>query len=223
MEKARIIDTNDGSSTVLSNVSGDLYHSIHGAETESTYVYIEQGLKYSGEYFNELNILEVGLGTGLNLVLCYENYLKMNVSRVFYTALEPFPLQIDLIERLKFGCLENERSKAFFRRIHESKWNEVNEVNSTFSFIKFKTKFEYFEFQRQFQLVFYDAFGPEYQSEMWTNDIARELSEMTSSGGILVTYCAQGKFRRSLESCGFKVERLKGPPGKRQMIRAIKL
>lgn len=223
MENTRIIETGDGSSTVLSKISGDLYHSIHGAETESKYVYIEQGLLYSRNYFDKINILEVGLGTGLNLLLTFENYLKMNFSRLFYTAIEPFPLDEGLVESLKFSFKENEMLWKLYHRIHSSDWNEVNEINSKFSFIKFKIDFEDFIAEQHFQLIFYDAFGPEYQPEMWTKDITRKLSEMTSKGGILVTYCAQGEFRRNLESCGFKVERLKGPPGKRQMIRAIKL
>lgn len=223
MENYGIIETNDGSSTVLSKVSGDLYHSIHGAETESMYVYIEQGLLYSGNLFNELNILEVGLGTGLNLALCYENYLKLNISKVFYTTLEPLPLAKSLVQRLNYSFLNNKKSAGIYYLIHESEWSKVIEINSTFSFIKFKIKLEDYKVERQFQLIFYDAFGPEYQPEMWTIEMARKLSEMTCPGGILVTYCAQGDFRRNLETCGFKVERLKGPPGKRQMIRAIKI
>ena len=218
--KPNIIATNDGSSTIFSEATGDHYHSLNGAETESNYVFIEMGLKNARKKFDAINILEVGMGTGLNLCLTYNHYILLDFKSVNYVALEPFPIDIEVADELKFEFLNKDRSKELFHYLHRAKWNEKNQYDSGFSFEKVKEPLQTFESDQLFDLIYYDAFGPGFQPEMWNIEIISKICSLMSKDGMLVSYCAQGQFRRNLEACGLKIEKLPGPPGKREMIRA---
>lgn len=223
MSKAKIIETKDGSSTLFSEQTGDYYHSLHGAETESNYVFIDMGLKPAAEKFKSFRILEVGMGTGLNLSLTYLWSKEHSDTSIQYDALEPYPIEVVTAWELNYNFLNKNGMREFFEQIHTSDWDKECEVTSSFSFFKSASTLKKFNANTKYNLIYYDAFGPTYQGEMWNLDSAEKIASLIADKGILVTYCAQGQFRRNLQSVGFQVERLPGPPGKREMIRAIKL
>lgn len=217
-----IVRTNDGSSTLKNETTGDLYHSIHGAETESNYVFIEKGFIFKKQEHNSLSILEVGLGTGLNALLTFKSALESEFGSLKYTSLEPFPIDNNLINQLKYRLLEQEENNRMFKKIHNDVWNEEYLVSGNIKFTKIKSELQNFDSDERFDLLYYDAFGPTYQPGMWKKEVLQRAVNLLKTQGVFVTYCAQGKFRRTLISLGLQVERLEGPPGKREMIRAIK-
>jgi tRNA U34 5-methylaminomethyl-2-thiouridine-forming methyltransferase MnmC len=200
--------TNDGSSTIYNEELDEHYHSIHGALQESLHVFIKMGLNYHvkhNENLQKLNILEIGFGTGLNCILTLIEHLKNEKITVKYSAIEPFPLNSTSLKSLNFK-LSNQHLNLF-NKIHESNWEKEN-IILTNSF---------------YDLIYFDAFAPRKQPELWNLEVFNKLFKLTSINGTLVTYCAKGQVRRDLESVGFKVERLNGPPGKREMLRATKI
>ncbi len=218
----KIIDTGDGSSSLYDPATGDNFHSFHGAETESQYVFIEKGLALFNDATIKPNILEVGLGTGLNCLLTYQYLIDYDMKGVLYTALEPIPVEREIIKELKFRALENPELKEFFDEMHGAEWNQVKET-ARMDLKKIRQSLQECDLESGFNLVYYDAFGPTYQPEMWGKDIINKVCSLLAEDGILVSYCAQGQFRRNLQESGMRVERLPGPPGKREMIRAIKI
>jgi len=220
--KSNIVITDDGSSTLFSEDTGDFYHSLHGAETESNYVFIEKGLKHCRNIFPEINILEVGLGTGLNLCLTYHQFNLLEFENLNYVALEPHPVDAEVVDILEYNILKNSEMRNFYNKLHRAEWNEKIEIQPFFTMEKLKKRLQDYEAKELFNLIYFDAFGPAYQPEMWEFALISKVCSMMSKGGVLVSYCAQGQFRRNLEACALKVERLPGPPGKREMIRAIK-
>ncbi len=220
--KRDIITTADGSTTLLDPVSGDHYHSTHGAEQESQHVYIEMGLKRALKSNKDLRILEVGMGTGLNIQLTWNHIKGLKKVSIDLVTLEPFPLDPEDISGLKFKVTEKKSDKHVFNAIHECKWDKPTSLSTGFNFEKKELKLMDYKNEKGFDLVYYDAFGPKYQPEMWTEACLKKVYSMMGQKASLVTYCAQGEFRRVLESIGFTVERLPGPPGKREMIRAIR-
>jgi tRNA U34 5-methylaminomethyl-2-thiouridine-forming methyltransferase MnmC len=211
--------TRDGSFTLLNTELGETYHSRHGAFSECKYVYIEKGLN-SNTGFDEQKVLEVGFGTGLNAWLS-SIWAVENACQIEYCALEPLPLSQDL-------CLcpmEDIEAVRAFQLLHGCPWEAPYQCNPYFTITKNEQTIDSFLKSPSFQpnLVFYDAFAPGYQPEMWHPDIFKRLFEIMIPNGILVTYCAKGDVRRALKQAGFKLERLKGPPGKREMVRARKM
>lgn len=202
--------TNDGSTTVYSDCFNQYYHSIFGAKTESNVVFIELGLKYAFEVFKEINILEMGFGTGLNALLSLEECLKSKV-KVDYTGIEPFPLKQELIKELSFD--------AFL--FHKADWDKWIEINAYFNFKKLETSLENFRTSNRYNLVYYDAFAPSSQPELWTQETFEKVASLTAKDGILTTYCSKSYVQRNLRSAGFVVERHPGPPRKREVLRAI--
>lgn len=217
--------TEDGSSTVFNSSFNQHYHSIHGAISESQHVFMKMGWERVRHNWNDLSILEIGFGTGLNALLVLLECINEINRHVSYTTLEAYPLeeaeyrQLNYAQQLNYpGQQEN------FISMHE--WNEEMPyaIENGFQFIKKKIKLEDFiPDQNAFDLVFFDAFSPEAQPELWTEEIFRKLYAGMKTGGILVTYCAKGQVRRNLIAAGFEVERLPGPPGKREMLRAVVL
>ncbi|NDW19334.1 SAM-dependent methyltransferase [Dysgonomonas sp. 216] len=212
--------TADGSHTLFVPQLDEHYHSVNGAIQESNHVFIESGLKCCPK--NEISILEVGFGTGLNalLTLLYANQTNKQVR---YKSYELYPLSQDVIEKLNYRDILLDKAK-FFDDLHKAPWGEEVLLTSNFSLKKISADFTLFEEERAnlFDLVYFDAFAPDKQPELWTQKIFDYVYKLVSANGILITYCAKGVVRRAMLKSGFKVERIPGPPGKREMLRAIK-
>lgn len=206
-----LIQTADGSFTLFIPEVEETYHSKHGAVQESMHVFIENGLFQFNK--NEIRILEVGLGTGLNASLTFQHAK----GGVHYVALEPYPLSKEVLLQLE------DLSHSFFEmQFHESKSGEIVSISECFSFVRMEVGLEEFQWEEKFDLIYFDAFGPRVEPGLWTLERMQQCFNLLNEGGMLVTYCAKGEVRRNLQTAGFEVERLPGPPGKREMLRARK-
>jgi tRNA U34 5-methylaminomethyl-2-thiouridine-forming methyltransferase MnmC len=219
--RKEIIVTADGSSTIIVPELSVTYHSIHGAIQESRHVFIEAGLKYSLDHLatKTLNIFEMGLGTGLNAFLTAIEAIHSK-RETYYTTVEQFPLVPE--ETISLNYPDILGHVDLFNAIHFSKWNEPVTINEHFILEKINVDLMNFLPSQHFNLVYYDAFAPDAQPELWTKEIFEKLFFMLEPGGILVTYCSKGDVRRAIMAAGFKIEKLKGPPGKREMLRAVR-
>ena len=218
--KIEIRTTGDGSKTLFVPELDEHYHSTFGAVTESKHVFIEAGLKQALLKFDEINLLEIGFGTGLNAILTLEEKAD---KIIHYTAIEPFPLEDETISQL-IDDGDKESSAKIFRELHKTSWNEKHQITSNFFLTKIKSKIEETELTTShFNLVYFDAFGPDVQPDLWTYEIFRKISGSMVVGGIITTYSAKGEIRRNLQKAGFEVERIPGPPGKRHMTRGEKM
>jgi len=217
----RIINTSDGSHTIYLPEMNEQYHSVNGAITESTYVYIDKG--YNFHVSKNPTVFEVGFGTGLNCLLTALQAAQ-DKRPTIYITIEKYQLPKNITDQLNFGQLISEDARIVFENIHACKWNEVVPISEYFSL--FKIKGDLIDINlTQFvncDVIYFDAFGPDKQPEMWTPLIFRKIYSITSLKGVLVTYSAKGEVRRQLAACGFEMERLPGPPGKIQMLRGIK-
>lgn len=219
--------TEDGSHTLFVESLNEHYHSTHGAIRESMHVFIQSGLEWYGQTSSPIHIVEVGFGTGLNALLtaCYCHKQRI---KVHYTSIEKYPLPPDVFKTLNYTHItQDEKSNSeLFNQLHEVEWNRVHQLSPSFTFHKLHTDVRSVRWEQlqpsSFQLVFFDAFAPDKQPELWTEDIFKEIYQHMSIGGALTTYCAKGEVRRRLQRAGFLVERLPGPPGKREMLRACK-
>jgi tRNA U34 5-methylaminomethyl-2-thiouridine-forming methyltransferase MnmC len=227
MEK-KIIITEDGSHSIYIPELNENYHSTHGAIQESLHVFIEAGLKKALDenLSSVFNILEVGMGTGLNLLLSFIETREITVS-VNYTSIEAYPLDKDFIQQLNYAEILSSSLKfpvkEIFEKIHDCDWDKEVELSENFTLKKIKDKLQNVNFKNDtFDLIYYDAFGPPTQPEMWTEETFTKLFSALKSKGALVTYCAKGEVKRILKRAGFDVESLPGPPGKREMVRAVK-
>ena len=222
--EVEIITTEDGSHSLYRPSLDETYHSTYGAIKESQHVFVQQGLAYFSKQSKKapINILEVGLGTGLNLLLSAV-WAKNSGAVISYTALEPFPLQPEIFNQLNYPHLMGKTNwERDFKRIHTSPWEEQIPIGPEISFIKSQTRLEEFIPQEIYDIVYFDAFSPSTQPEIWSKTNLTKLYKTIGPDGLLVTYCAQGKFKRDLQLVGFEVESLSGPPGKFEMVRAIK-
>ena len=225
MEISKPVITEDGSHTLKLEGKDEHYHSTFGAISESMHVFIEAGLTFTaGRSTSPLKILEIGLGTGLNVLLTINHASKGGLI-IDYTGLEPYPLDRSMWMQLNYPDLVEEAGAGeWFRKIHESAWESIVEISPSFRLRKHKIKLQDFDHpEKAFHLIYFDAFSPDIQAELWIEEIFRKLSLMTKPEGVLVTYSAKGRVRRALESVGYNVERLPGPRGKREMIRAVKI
>jgi tRNA U34 5-methylaminomethyl-2-thiouridine-forming methyltransferase MnmC len=220
--KRRIIITGDGSTSIQLEDWNEQYHSKHGAIQEAEHVFIQSGLYYFSN--TEINILEIGFGTGLNclLTLLRAPEKKLKIS---YYGVEAYPVIAD--ELLKMNYPEqlgsgNKKIADLFNEIHKGHWEEPFFLSPNFKLIKKKEFFDELEDESKFNLIYFDAFGPRVQPELWTETIFKKMYAALKTGGILVTYSAKGSVRRAMQEVGFEVSRLPGPPGKREMLRAIK-
>ncbi len=214
-----IFHTGDGSHSLKSGLYGDRYHSSRGAIQESIYVFIEHGF-LTCQSLDHLNILEFGFGTGLNAALTWK-YLQASErsQKVHYKTLEAHPLPASYYSQLNYSKL---LSLPHFLKLHSCPWNETCTLDPQFLLEKSHQSFETLETDNWADLVYYDAFGPRYQPTLWQKTMLEKVARAMKSGGRFVTYCAQGAFRRIMVELNFTVERLPGPPGKREMISAIK-
>lgn len=221
-----IVITADGSHTLRSHRFGVPYHSIHGAVQESRHVFIAAGLEDRLDNgLTEINILETGFGTGLNALLVWEAARLHPGVQLNYLGLERYPVAGELVNALNYpaqtGCSETD-----FRRLHELAWGEQHLPGANFSFrkqeIDFAEALAGLPASDRADVLFFDAFAPASQPELWEQPLLTLCYEALRPGGVLVTYCAKGQFKRDLRSVGFTVEPLPGPPGKREMTRARK-
>lgn len=211
-----IIKTEDGSDTLKDTILNETYHSVKGAFQESLHVYIENGFKKIKKY--KISILEVGMGTGLNVMLSL--FHKTAEQTVHYQAIEPYPLEPSLLKQLNY--FTEPQDQETFRKLHELPYDQELELEPQFFFQKSRDKIQDFDSHELYNLIYYDAFAPLKQPDMWHIDILDKMYDLLDHKGVLVTYCAQGQFKRDLQEVGFTVESPPGPHGKRQITRAIK-
>ena len=219
----QIITTKDGSQSLLNPELNETYHSIHGAKQESLHVFIRNGLEFLVQHSakQSVKILEIGFGTGLNALLT-SNYAKENGVAVEYTTLEAFPVNESIWQQLNYTQTESERET--FYKLHHGSWDQWTEVMPGFMLKKLNATLQLVSLDHDyFDLVYFDAFAPNKQPEMWELPMLQKTINALTVGGIFVTYCAKGQLKRDLASLGTRVEPLQGPPGKREMIRAEKL
>ena len=218
--KRKIVSTADGSTTIQLEEWDEHYHSKHGAIQEAYHVFIKNGL-YSRSS-SEIAILEMGFGTGLNALITYLEAEKNNL-RVNYVGMEAFPVPNKELEQLNYITeLGVDHLESVFSGIHNSPWDQTVEISNFFSICKYQADFITLDHQLAFNLIYFDAFGPRVQPELWTAVVFEKTYNALKSGGVLVTYSAKGSVRRAMQEVGFRVERLPGPPGKREMLRATK-
>ena len=204
----------------------EYYHSMHGAYNEAMHVYVESGLAFwsaQGQSKNKpCSIFEMGFGTGLNALMTLE-YAHIHNLDIVYNTIEAFPLQFREIQELDFDSFfKLENSKNYLRELHLSPWDKNIRLSPNFSFLKNKILLENFKPIISYDLIYYDAFGFRVQPEMWSLEALRPIVHALAPHGVFVTYSAKGSVRRSLEALGLKVFRIEGPPGKREMLRAIR-
>lgn len=222
--KRTLITTEDGSHSLFVQELNEHYHSTHGAIQESRHVFIEAGLKYVVQQnpLKPVHILEIGFGTGLNALLTLVEAEKLNVN-VHYTALEAFPVEPALVAQLNYANQLNENTDTatqLFHQLHEAPWEQDVQISAHFTLHKIKNTLQDVALTDSvFNLIYFDAFGPPVQPEMWTEAIFQKIADAMEKGGILVTYCAKGEVKRNMKKAGFGIERLQGPPGKREMTR----
>ncbi len=221
----QLLLTNDGSHTLHHAELNETYHSKHGAIQESEHVFIKAGLQYylgKNPLKTEINILEVGFGTGLNALLTFLAAEKSG-CKINYTTLEAFPLHTEIINQLNYpGLLPGTNAESIFSQLHICPWEKMLLLGNNFSFQKLKTTLQSYTTVTLYDIIFFDAFAPGVQPELWTTEIFDKLYRQMCKNAVLVTYCAKGDVRRNLLQVGFMVERLPGPPGKREMLRARK-
>jgi len=221
MTTIKIIETGDGSQSLYHDALNETYHSTHGALTESQHVFIRHGLDYlKGLGKEHVRILEVGFGTGLNALLVQAYAASNETISVDYVTLEPLPLDAEIIAKLTYHeQIGNRVSKNDFLRLHDCNWGEAHQLAGNFNFTKHQATLQNFQATEGFDLVFYDAFAPSKQAEMWEFQLLEHLRSLMIPEAVLVTYCARGQFKRDLAALGMKVETLPGPPGKKEMVR----
>ena len=211
--------TQDGSHTLFVPELNEHYHSTHGAVREAIHVYINAGLRQCTK--DEIHLLEIGFGTGLNAFLTLLESEKID-KRVIYTSLELYPISLEEAEKLNYAAHICPDRAADFLQLHEVEWGRRVEINNRFSLLKLNgdvTNQEFLTSLGTFDVIYFDAFAPEKQPEMWSKEVFESLLSICNPNAVLTTYCAKGVIRRLLQEVGFVVERLQGPPGKREMLR----
>ena len=217
--------TGDGSSTIHIPEWNEQYHSKHGALQEAKHVFINTGLiPYVENHLpSKVSILEIGFGTGLNALVTREAAMSNNLV-IEYTGVEAYPVEKEEVEKLNFATdVKDPEASKFFEAIHASSWEEGVAVTNTFSLTKQKKFFQEIEDLELYDLIYFDAFGARVQPELWSVSIFKKMFSALKANGVLVTYAAKGSVRRAMLEVGFGVERLPGPPGKREMLRATKI
>lgn len=223
--KREIITTKDGSKTIHIPEWNEQYHSTHGAIQEAKHVYIKHGLVFfcALEGYvkqSKVSILEIGFGTGLNAFLTAIKAEELNLN-CSYFGVEGFPVSKEELEAVNYA--EVLKNKELFTKIHSSKWEEASNISKNFKLTKQQKQFSEIADKNKFDVIYFDAFGPRVQPELWTESVFKSMYKSMRKGGVVVTYCAQGHARRAMISVGFTVTREEGPPGKRHMLRAVKL
>lgn len=217
----KLLHTDDGSFTLRLDEMDETYHSTHGALTEAKYVYIENGFKRADK--EAIKILEIGFGTGLNALATIDAFLQQDtVKTIHYHTLEKFPVKAELITELKYGALLDPDRTDIFDKIHQAAWNTTVEIIPGFTIFKQELDLLTDDLNGAFDLVYYDAFAPSKQIEMWHSDTIQKVVNTMNEDALLSTYCVQGDAKRAFIAAGLKLKRLPGPPGKRHMLIGIK-
>jgi len=216
----KIITTGDGSKTIQISEWDEQYHSKHGAVQEAYHVFIKHGLSLF--FGKKVDILEIGFGTGLNALITHIESKKSN-TEVSYRGVEAYPVSPEELEQLNYiSELKAEEFQKDFEKMHQSPWESDILISENFILKKEQKLFADIADENVFDLVYFDAFGARVQPELWTEAIFLKMYRAMKIGGVLVTYAAKGSVRRAMLAVGFEVERLPGPPGKREMLRARK-
>lgn len=219
-----IIETKDGSQSLYLPDLNEHYHSIHGAKTESEHIYIAMGLDYIAPNKQEISILEIGLGTGLNVLCTYVASLQWK-KQIRYESLELSPLSKDVWSILQYPLLWPEKLEmiSFFEHLHEQASDKTILMGEYLQVIKRFISVHDFVPMQTYDVIYFDAFAPEKQPDLWTPAVFAKLFDVMNTGGVLVTYCCKGDVKRMLKQIGFIIEKVKGPEGgKREMLRAVK-
>ena len=225
MNEVEIIITADGSHSLFNSTLNETYHSVHGAIQESKHVFIRNGLEYVDQLHKpeEIHVLEVGFGTGLNALMTLHYALQAN-KIIHYTTLEAYPINLETVQLLNYPhVLDFQDAEKYFSKLHSASWEKEKVIDNNFYLYKKKIRIQDFNFSpSSFDLIYFDAFAPRKQPEMWEMQVLEKMAETMKPGGIFVTYCAKGQLKRDLKLLGLTVETLPGPPGKKEMVRAIK-
>jgi len=222
--KRELLKTDDGSMTIHLPDINEQYHSKHGAKQEAEHVFLKMGLNLLSENFKDtqLSILEIGFGTGLNCLLTHNKSTVENLN-IVYTGVEAYPVTTNEWIAMDYGkLLGTDLAETIFKKMHELPWETKELLDENFTLIKQKKEFKDISDVNTYDLIYFDAFGARVQPELWTEDIFKSMFKALKNNGVLVTYSAKGSVRRAMLAVGFEVERLEGPPGKREMLRATK-
>jgi len=225
--KRNIITTADGSKTIQIEEWNEQYHSVHGAIQEAKHVFIKEGLYHycsaNSADSNVVSILEIGFGTGLNAFITLLEADKLK-TKIHYFGVEAYPVGIEEMNQLNYvEQLHAKNQDHLLKLMHESSWEVEQNISSFFTLTKQKKIFSDIKDINSYDIIYFDAFGSRVQPELWTETIFKKMYDALKINGVLVTYAAKGSVRRAMQTVGFEVERLQGPPGKREMLRASKL
>ena len=222
--KRKIITTGDGSKTIQIEDWNEQYHSKHGAINEANHVFIKSGLLHFCHLYpktNNISILEIGFGTGLNAFLTAIEAERLNIT-IDYVGVEAYPVADTEISQLNYVQEIDKDKSTLFKKLHATEWEIANSLTNTFKLTKRQQFFSDIADVEQFDIIYFDAFGSRVQPELWTKAIFQIMYNALKPNGVLVTYAAIGIVKRAMIELGFTVERLEGPPGKRHMLRATK-
>jgi tRNA U34 5-methylaminomethyl-2-thiouridine-forming methyltransferase MnmC len=217
-----ITQTADGSNTLFNETIGEHYHSKHGALQESKHVFIDAGLKHATAEKSEISVLEVGFGTGLNFILSFE-YCTQNKIKLNYTSIEAFPLTAEIITQTGYSAYVDPKTWDDFISNYDAALKSEQILSSNCKLEIPHATLVDFTTEKKYDVIYYDAFSVQHQPEMWSNEIIAHTCSFLKPGGTFVTYAITGNLKRAVKACGFTIEKLPGAPGKREMLRAIKI
>jgi len=218
----QIIETGDGSHTLQIVNTNETYHSVFGAITEAQHVFIKNGLHKLPSSNNTIHILETGFGTGLNALLTL-NEANSKLQKINYVALEIYPVPVNIIQKLNYTEVNKmEHLQNDFIQMHNCEFKEEVHFVNCFSFKKLRESTTTFYSKNRFNLIYFDAFAPDFDNEIWTEQVLKNMYDSLATNGILVSYCAKGVFKRTLLKTGFTIQNVAGPPGKREITIATK-
>ena len=222
--KRKVIVTADGSKTIYIEDWNEHYHSKHGASQEAQHVFIKNGLLYviENQKPQRISILEMGFGTGLNAFLTLLETQKYSL-KINYSGIEAYPVTNEELQQLNYTDDFSDKETSLFKALHSGAWEKAQDITSNFKLTKRQQFFQDISDKNSFDLIYFDAFGARVQPELWSKAIFKKMYNALKQNGVLVTYAAIGQVRRDMIDLGFEVERLQGPPGKRHMLRAVKL
>lgn len=216
-----IITTSDGSHSLLNTELNETYHSTHGALRESLHVFLDKGFDFAIQQnsLKQIHILEIGFGTGLNALLTLQRAIAGAVD-VYYTSLEAYPLHERLWQNLNYA--ESLGMQEAFYQLHHVSWESWQTIHPNFRLLKREGMLQLLSLTTTYDVIYFDAFAPSKQPEMWEFPVLEKVVQQLNPRGTFVTYCAKGQLKRDLKTLGLHVETLEGPPGKKEMVRAVK-